>query len=153
MCNIAHCVGLCYFVARQFLSKIYALLSVTFPGLKICECKKNDKYQVCTAPTANSRPRYFVKHVFRNICPQLYLSIPDICHFFYTHIFWGLEILHLKVRKFATKIASRQNSVIHHSVQNHTHSVKLHTMCKIHTLCKITHCVKLHTLCKTIKCV
>ena len=51
--------------------------------------------------------------------------------FFYTHIFWGLEILHSKVRKFATKIASRQNSVIHHSVQNYTHSVKLHTMCKI----------------------
>ena len=46
--------------------------------------------------------------------------------FFYTHIFWGLEILHSKVRKFATTIASRQNRVVHHSVQNYTHSVKLH---------------------------
>ena len=30
------------------MSQIYALLSVKFPGLKICECKKNDKYQVCS---------------------------------------------------------------------------------------------------------
>ena len=37
--------------------------------------------------------------------------IPDICHFFFTHTFSGLKILHSKVRKFATKIASRQNSV------------------------------------------
>ena len=28
------------FVARQFLSRIYALLSVKFSGLKMCECKK-----------------------------------------------------------------------------------------------------------------
>ena len=34
------------FVARQFLSQIYALLSVKFSGLKMCECKKNDKYEV-----------------------------------------------------------------------------------------------------------
>ena len=42
-------------------------------------------------------------------------NIPDICHFFYTSIFWGLKILHSKVRKFATRIVSRQNSVNHHS--------------------------------------
>ena len=30
---------------------------------------------------------------------------------FYTTAIWGLEILHLKVRIFATKVASRQNSV------------------------------------------
>ena len=36
--------------------------------------------------------------------------IPHICHF-YTHTFSGLKILHSKARKFATKIASRQNSV------------------------------------------
>ena len=30
-----------------FLSQIYAPLSVNFSGLKMCECKKNDKYQVC----------------------------------------------------------------------------------------------------------
>ena len=40
-------IDLCCFVARQFLSQIYALLSEKFPGLKMCECKKNDKYQVC----------------------------------------------------------------------------------------------------------
>ena len=54
MCNFAHCGGLRYFVARQFLSQIYALLSVKFSGLKICECKKNDKYQVwCTIARAS----------------------------------------------------------------------------------------------------
>ena len=35
------------FVARQLLSRIYALLSVKFPGLKLRLCKKNDNYQVC----------------------------------------------------------------------------------------------------------
>ena len=49
--------------------------------------------------------------------------IPEICHLFYTHTFWGLKILHSKVRKFRTKKASRQNSV------------------KLHTVCKITHSV------------
>ena len=75
--------------------------------------------------------------------------IPDICHFFYTNTFWGLEILLSKVRKFATKICSRQNSV------NYILCVKLHTVCKIYTLCvilytvcKITHCVQNYTLCK-----
>ena len=49
MCVILHTVGgLRYFVARQFLLQIYALLSVKFPGLKMCGCKKKDKYQVCT---------------------------------------------------------------------------------------------------------
>ena len=47
VCNFAHCGGLRYFVARQFLLQIYELLSVKFPGLKICEFKKNYKYQVC----------------------------------------------------------------------------------------------------------
>ena len=28
--------------------------------------------------------------------------IPHICHFSYTHIFWGLKILHSKARKFTT---------------------------------------------------
>ena len=28
------------------------------------------------------------------------VPIPDICHIFYTTTIWGLEILHLKVRKF-----------------------------------------------------
>ena len=55
--------------------------------------------------------------------------IPDICHFFYTHTFSGLKILHSKVRKFATKIASRQNSV------------NKYIICKLHSECKVTHCV------------
>ena len=33
----------------------------------------------------------------------LLLFIPDICHFFYTHTFWDLKILHPKVCKFTTK--------------------------------------------------
>ena len=45
--NFTRCGGnLRYFVARQYLKQIYALLSVKFSGLEICECKKNDKYQV-----------------------------------------------------------------------------------------------------------
>ena len=62
--------------------------------------------------------------------------------FFYTNTFWGLEILLSKVRKFATKICSRQNSV------NYTLCVKLHTVCKIYTLC-----VSLYTVCKITHCV
>ena len=34
--------------------------------------------------------------------------------FFYTTAIWGVEILHLKVRKFATKVASRQSIVNYH---------------------------------------
>ena len=68
--------------------------------------------------------------------------IPHICHFFYTNTFWGLEILHSKVRKFATKIYSRLNSV------NYTLCVELHTVCKIYTLC-----VKVHIPCVITPCV
>ena len=42
---------------------------------------------------------------------QQNIHILDICHFFYTHTFKGLKILHSKARKFTTKKASRQNSV------------------------------------------
>ena len=56
--------------------------------------------------------------------------ILDICHFFYTHTFSGLKILHAKARKFATKIASRQNSV------NQYWRVKFTYIFKF--LCKIT---------------
>ena len=54
--------------------------------------------------------------------------------FFYTHTFWGLQIVHSKVRKFATKMDSRQNSV------NYTLCV---TLCPV---CKITHCAN-YTMC------
>ena len=48
-CREAICaINLRCFVARPFLSEIYALLSVKFSGLKMCGCKKNDKYEVCT---------------------------------------------------------------------------------------------------------
>ena len=58
VCNFAHCGGLHYFVARQFLSHIYALLSVKFSGLKICECKNNDKYQVCLCNKSNVQTEF-----------------------------------------------------------------------------------------------
>ena len=51
MCDFTLCaicaINLRCFVARPFLSEIYALLSVKFSGLKMCGCKKNDKFQVC----------------------------------------------------------------------------------------------------------
>ena len=68
-------------------------------------------------------------------------DIPDICHFFTLTYFeaWKFytqkcvnsrqKLPRDKQRKFATHIASRQNSV------NYTLCVKLHTVCKI------THCV------------
>ena len=39
------------------------------------------------------------------------VSIHDICHYFYTHTFWGVKVLHSKVQKFATENSSRQNRV------------------------------------------
>ena len=42
------------------------------------------------------------------------IPIPHTFHFFWTHTFSGLKILHSKVCKFATKIASQQNSVNHY---------------------------------------
>ena len=46
-CCEAFCVtNLHCFVARQFLSQIYALFSVKFTDLKMCQCKKSDKYEV-----------------------------------------------------------------------------------------------------------
>ena len=56
-----------------------------------------------------------------HICPTAYFifvsehpttSVPQICPFLYANEFWGLWKLYAKkVRKFATKISSRQNSV------------------------------------------
>ena len=57
-------------------------------------------------------------------CHTSYLS------FFYTHTFSGLKTLHWKARKFATKIASRQNSI------NQYWRVKFTYIFKF--LCKIT---------------
>ena len=58
-------------------------------------------------------------------------SIVHICPFYYTTAIWGLEILHLKVRKFATKVAS----------------CKLHSVCILHFMCKIT-LLKSYIVCK-----
>ena len=66
------------------------------------------------------------------------LCILHICHFFYTTTIWGLKILHLKVRKFATKVASRQNSVnLHPEAQIHISNY----VWNIYTVCKIIHFV------------
>ena len=79
-----------------------------------------------TQKCVNSRQKL---HIVCNITLCV-LNIPHICHFFYTHTFWGLEILHSKVRKFATKIYPRQNSVDY-------------TLClKLHTVCNSTHSVQ-----------
>ena len=68
--------------------------------------------------------------------------IPDICHFFFTHTFSGLKILHSKVLKFATKIASRQNSVNQNWEVKFTLCENLHTVCEItQYVYKVTHCV------------
>ena len=62
--------------------------------------------------------------------------------FFYTHTFSGLKILHSKVRKCATKIASRQNSVNQNWEVKFTLCVNLHTVCEItQYVYKLTHCV------------
>ena len=52
------------------------------------------------------------------------LDIPDICHFF--------TLTYFEAWKFYTQkcVNLRQNSIFHLSVQNYTHSVKLHTLCK-----------------------
>ena len=65
-------------------------------------------------------------------------AIPDICHLFYTTTICDLEILHLKVRKFGTKVASRQNSVNFYPGANE---------------CKIVHCVNVHPVCRMTTCV
>ena len=77
------------------------------------------------------------------------LSIPHICHLSYTTAIWGVEILHLKVRKFATKVASRQNSVNFHPRTQIMSCVKI-MICMLncesnYTLYKIA-CVRLHNL-------
>ena len=63
ICEILLCCGdLRCFVARQFLSQIYALLSVKFSGLKICLFEKNGKYQVCVS--FQKAPTIFTKLSF-----------------------------------------------------------------------------------------
>ena len=59
-------------------------------------------------------------------------SILHISHFFYTTTIWGLKILHLKVRKCTTKVASLQNSVnLHSGAQIHitNHVWNINTVC------------------------
>ena len=101
-----------------------------------------------------SKVKYWMAFVVKKLKSEKFLEQGSQKHtsylsFFYTNTLSGLEILLSKVRKFATKICSRQNSV------NYTLCVKLHTVCKIYTLCvilytvcKITHCEQNYTLCK-----
>ena len=80
-----------------------------------------------------------------------YIRILDICHFVYTHTFWGLKILHSKARKFTTKKASRQNNVnLRHKLPrvNYHHREQINIFTNIYT-----QCVKLHTVCKNTHCV
>ena len=79
------------------------------------------------------------------------IPIPHICHFFYTTAIWGVEILHLKVCKFA-KVDSRQNSVNYHPRTQIMICVKI-MICMLncesnYTLCKIASLVKDYTMCK-----
>ena len=57
------------FVARQFLSQIYALLSEKFPGLKMCECKKmtNMRYGAEFRPSCNFHKKVDYEHVLADI--------------------------------------------------------------------------------------
>ena len=81
---------------------------------------------------------------------QLY-SQQSYCHtsyfsFFDTTTVCGVEILHLKARKFGTKVASRQNSVNYHLRTQITNSVKIMlNWVKHYTMCKIAHSVKNYT--------
>ena len=95
----------------------------------------------------NSTNKTSCNWISEYICIICYATdIPDFCHFFYTHTFSGLKILHSKVRKSATKIASRQ--IVLMIFVNYTVSVKLHSVCKItQCVCKITHCVWNNTMC------
>ena len=76
---------------------------------------------------------------------------PDIYHFFYTHTFSGLKILHTKARKFETKIASRQNSENQHWEVKFTYIfdffVKFKVLVKLQRMYKTTPTVYNYTLC------
>ena len=79
------------------------------------------------------------------------VTIPHICHFFYTTAIWGVEILQLKVHKFATKVALQQNSVHYHTSTQIRNFVKI-MICMLncesnYTSCKIARCVKHYTMC------
>ena len=58
---------------KQFLSRIYALLSVKFSGLKSRLCKKSDKYEVCLC-----MPRYY--HYTYAIEIDSGLMVLCVCH-------------------------------------------------------------------------
>ena len=82
-----------------------------------------------------------------NVTFTTYLSL-----FFYTPAYWGLEILHLKVRILASRVASRQNSANYHPKTQIMICVKT-MICMLncesnYTLCKIARWVKHYTMCK-----
>ena len=57
-------------------------------------------------------PKMHLCFIFCLLCVP---CIPYICPFFYASRFYSLKIFHPKVRNFATKIVSRENSVYNHS--------------------------------------
>ena len=67
--------------------------------------------------------------------------------FFYTTTIWGLKILHLKVCKCATRVASRQNSVNKLTYLFYVWNIYT-VLCVNYTLC-----VKSYTVCKSTLCV
>ena len=63
-------------------------------------------------PNVKSQPTFWCNRILTFFTRENYsIIILHICHIIYTTTIWGLKILHLKVRKCATKVASRQNSV------------------------------------------
>ena len=95
--------------------------SIPFPDSALLATPHHCTALTCSTYLLDQGPKYanltsFLKWERRiSLWPQRektgLILIPDICHFFYTHAFWDLNILHSKVRKFATKNPSRQNSV------------------------------------------
>ena len=88
-------------------------------------------------------------------CAQVFNSTKHTSYlsFFYTHTFSGLKILHWNVRKFATKIASRQNSVNQYwrvkltYVFNFVVVIKFKVFVKLQRMYKPTPSVYNYTLC------
>ena len=107
----------------------------------------------------NTRKELIPNEIILSHIPSL--GIPHFCHVFYTTAIWVVEILHLKVCKFATKVTSRQNRVNYYPRTQIMNCVRImiymlncesnYTLCKIarwvkhYTMCKIAHSVKNYT--------
>ena len=76
-----------------------------FVLFKICPLELTSFGTRCTFHPLSSRSKdmMFLGSPLTMDC-QVTDSIPHICHFFYKTVISGVEILHLKVRKFVTKV-------------------------------------------------